>query len=163
VENNVNPTDIQAQRLEGVYVQLDVLLRQPEAVQRVYQPPRDAEWSVLQILGHLIEMIPYWLNACQTLIATTAEPPSFGRSLDAPERLEGVQRGAAAGLDELLKLLHDEVLAALGIIRGMSSADRQKKGIHVRRGEMTVVDIIELFIVVHFEEHLAQVRSSLGI
>jgi len=43
----------------------------------------------------------------------------------------------------------------------MSATERGKKGIHIRRGEMTVADIIEVFIVSHAEDHLAQVRQTL--
>ena len=115
----------------------------------------------MQTLGHLAEMIPYWLSHCQTLIAATAEPPHFGRSLDAPERLTGVERGAMGNPDELLRLLNDEIQAAANTIRQMSTAERGKKGIHHSRGEMTVADVIELLIVAHAEDHLAQVRAAL--
>jgi hypothetical protein len=43
----------------------------------------------------------------------------------------------------------------------MSAADRGKKGIHIRRGEMTVADVVEVFIVSHAEDHLEQVRAAL--
>ena len=42
-------------------------------------PGADA-WSAMQVLGHVTEMIPYWLNWCRVLIAATGEPPSFGRT-----------------------------------------------------------------------------------
>ena len=163
MENDTNPAETQARRLGIVYEQLAEVLRQPDAVQRLHKPTRDTEWSVIQILGHMLEMIPYWLTHCQVLIATTAEAPSFGRSLDAPERLEGVQRGAAGNPSELLQLLQDQIHTAMRVIRDMSPAERQKKGIHIRRGEMTVADIIEVFMVSHTEEHLAQIRTTLGV
>ena len=162
MENDTNPAETQARRLEIVYQQLAAVLRQPNAVQRLDKPPGETEWSIQQILGHMIEMIPYWLIHCRVLIATTTEPPPFGRALDAPERLAGVQRGATGNPGELLQLLHDEIRTAMSAIRGMSLAERQKKGIHIRRGEMAVADIIEVFIVSHAEEHLAQVRATLG-
>ena len=43
----------------------------------------------------------------------------------------------------------------------MSAAERGKKGVHVKRGEITVADIVELFIVAHAEEHVWQVRAAL--
>lgn len=162
MENDTNSAETQARRLEIVYDRLAAALRQPDALQRSNKPASDAEWSVIQILGHMIEMIPYWLTHCRALIATTAEPPHFGRSLDAPERLEGVQRGATRNPDELLHLLHDEIHTATKAIRGMTPAERQKKGVHIRRGEMTVAEIIEAFVASHAEDHLAQVRATLG-
>jgi hypothetical protein len=44
----------------------------------------------------------------------------------------------------------------------LSAAERAKRGVNAGRGEMTVAEVIESFIVGHAEEHLAQVRSALG-
>lgn len=153
-------SEAQARRLEAVHEQLMTLLTQPEVAQRLRLAPGDSDWSASQILGHMIEMIPYWLGHCRGLIAAT-EPPNFGRALDAPERLAGVNRGAIGNADELLRLLNDEVQAAVKTIRQMSMVERSKKGIHIRRGEMTVADIVELFIVAHAEDHLVQVQAVL--
>jgi hypothetical protein len=29
----------------------------------------------MQTLGHMTEMVPYWLNHCRVLIAATGDPP----------------------------------------------------------------------------------------
>lgn len=150
--------ETQAQRLEQVYDQVRMVFHQREGVTVA---PSEQEWSAMQILGHLVEMIPYWLHHCHHLIAATGEPPQFGRTLDAPERLAGVEQGASGNLDGLLQLLYDEVQSATQIIRQMSSVERGKRGVHSRRGEMTVADVIELLIVAHAEEHLAQLELVL--
>jgi len=46
-------------------------------------------------------------------------------------------------------------------IREMSAAERSKKGIHTKLGELTVADSVERLIVAHAEEHLEQIRSAL--
>jgi uncharacterized damage-inducible protein DinB len=158
-ENFAEP---QARRLESVSEQLAALLRQPEVAQRLRAAPGESEWSAMQTVGHMVEMIPYWLSHCRTLIAATGEPPRFGRTLDAPERLAGVERGAMGTPDDLLRQLNDEVQAAAKAIRQMSAAERGKKGLHLRRGEMSVADVVEVFVVAHAEEHLAQVQAALG-
>ncbi len=115
----------------------------------------------MQTLGHVTEMIPYWLNHCRTLIAATGTPPTFGRTPGSPERLAGVAHGASADPDALLRQLHAEVRAAASVIRQLSPAERGKRGISGERGEMTVAQAIESFIVEHAEEHLAQVQTAL--
>ena len=155
-----NPAEAQARRLESAYEQLAALMRRPDVAQRLRAAPGENEWSAMQTVGHIAEMIPYWLSHCRTLIAA-AEPPRFGRTLDAPERLAGVERGALGTPDEFLRVLNDEVQAAARAIRQMPAAERSRKGIHLRRGEMTVADVVEVFIVAHAEEHLAQVRAAL--
>ncbi len=150
----------QAQRLERVYEQLAALLNQADVAQRLRTAPSANEWSAIEVLGHIIEMIPYWLDHCQRLIAA-AEPPRFGRALDAPERLAGVEQATTRDPDELLRLLNHEVQKAVTVIRRLSSAERGKTGIHLRQGEMTVAEVIERFIVAHAEDHLSQIRTAL--
>ncbi len=114
--------EAQAQRLEQVSEHMSALLRRPEVAQRLRTIPGENEWSALQIVGHMVEMIPYWMNHCRTLIAATGEPPRFGRTLDAPERLAGVERGALGDPDGLLRVLNDEVQAAATTIRQQTSS-----------------------------------------
>ena len=163
MENDTNSAEAQAQRLEHVYQQLAALVRQPDVMRRLRTPTSENDWSAMQILGHMIEMIPYWLANCRVLIAATGAPPQFGRSLEAPERLEGVERGATGNPDQIMQQLREEVYAAMSVIRGISPAERHKQGVHISRGEMTVADIIEIFVVSHAEGHLAQVRATLGV
>jgi hypothetical protein len=134
----------QAERLENVAVGLSALLRQPEIARWASSPPLKGGWSVNQILGHVGEMIPYWMDKCRLLIAAST-PPVFGRDHEAEERLAGVARGANG---------------AAQAIRGMSLAERSQKGIHIRYGEMDVAQVIEQFIVAHAEEHLSQVDTA---
>jgi hypothetical protein len=75
--------------------------------------------------------------------------------------LAGVAHGAGADPDALLRQLHEEVREAASVIRQLSEAERVKRGISTERGEMTVAQVIELFIVDHAEEHLAQVQAVL--
>jgi len=153
--------ETQARRLERVSDEVAKLLREPKVASRLRVSPGESEWSAMQTLGHMTEMIPYWLHHCGVLIAATGEAPTFGRTPGSPERLAGVARGAAAPPDEMLAQLRDEVRRAAGTIRSWSKAERSKRGINPGRGEMSVADVIESFIVSHAEEHLAQVERAL--
>jgi len=153
--------EAQARRLERVYEQVAALLRDPDVASRLRTAPGENEWSAMQILGHMTEMIPYWLNHCRILIAATGPPPRFGRTPGSPERLAGVSRGATARPDGLLTQLEGAVRSAATAIRKLSTEERGKRGINSERGELTVAEVIESFIVGHAEEHLAQVQSAL--
>jgi hypothetical protein len=157
-----NPGESQARRLERVYDQVATLWREPGVAARLHTAPGEKEWSAMQTLGHVTEMIPYWFQHCRTLMAATGEPPAFGRKTDSPERLAGVSHGAGAKPDVLLGQLEREVRTAAGAIRKLTPAERSKRGIHSSRGPMTVTEVIESFIVGHAEEHLAQVQAALG-
>ena len=162
MENDKTQPETQAQRLEQVLHQLEVELQKPSAAQRFHHRAGESEWSAMQILGHMLEMIPYWLLDCQAIIAaTTDQPLKFGRGEDAPERLEGVESVANKTPQEVLPLLRQEITTATQSIRAMSPAEREKKGIHIRQGEITVADIIENVIVAHAEAHLGQIDKAL--
>jgi hypothetical protein len=156
-----SPSESQARRLERVYDEVARLLHEPGVTARLRAAPGENEWSAMQALGHMTEMIPYWLSHSHTLIAATGTPPSFGRTPGSPERLAGVAHGATAEPEALLGQLRAEVRAAADAIRKMSAADRAKRGINRERGEVTVAQVVESFIVGHAEEHLAQVQTAL--
>jgi uncharacterized damage-inducible protein DinB len=156
-----SPGEAQAKRIERVYEQVASLLAQPEVAARLRTAPGENEWSAMQTLGHVTEMIPYWLSHCRTLIAATGAPPEFGRTPGSPERLAGVAHGAAAEPHALLDQLRHEVRAAASAIRGLSAAEFGKRGRNRERGEMTVADVVESFIVRHAEDHLGQVQAAL--
>jgi uncharacterized damage-inducible protein DinB len=154
------PGEAQAKRLEQVYEQVARLLQDPGMASRLREAPGESEWSAMQTLGHMTEMIPYWLQHCRALIAATGKPPTFGRTAGSPERLAGVAHGASTQPDVLLTQLQHEVRSAASTIRKLSMAERSKRGMYTGRGEMTVAEVIESFIVGHAEEHLAQVRAA---
>ena len=156
-------SEMQAQRLERVYHQLNTLLHNPDVAPRFHTAPGEDAWSALQILGHLVEMIPYWLDHCHRLIAETHEQPQFGRTLDAPERLAGVEAATTSDATQLLSRLQQVVETAAKDIRHMTEAERHKTGRHVRQGTMTVAEVIEYFIIRHAEAHVIQVQEALKL
>jgi uncharacterized damage-inducible protein DinB len=159
----VSSGEIQAKRLEQVSDEVAKLLRDPKVASRLRTSPGENEWSAMQTLGHMTEMIPYWLHHCRVLIESTGDAPTFGRAPGSSERLDGVARGAVAQPDEMLARLQAEVRRAAATIRALSAAERSKRGINPERGEVSVAYVIESFIVDHAEEHLAQVKGTLRV
>jgi uncharacterized damage-inducible protein DinB len=162
-ENGLTSKESQARRLEEIGQQLVLLLQQPDVAPRIHSSHYENDWSVMQTLGHLVEMLPYWTNRCCVMISAVEEPLQFGRELDAPERLEGINHGTEMKLGEMIFILNQEIQGASQAIRSMSEKDRKKMGIHIRYGEISVTEAIERLIVTHSEEHLNQVRSALQI
>ena len=115
-----------ANRFETAGAALLAVLRRPETVERLRSAPGETEWSALETLGHVVEMIPYWLNHCRTLIAASGEPPAFGRTLESPERLAAVEEVEKLGPERLIELLEAEVEDASRAMRGMSAAWPQR-------------------------------------
>lgn len=153
--------EAQARRLESAVEAMIGLVQAHTAGADLRASPGEADWNTLQVLGHMVEMLPYWSGQIRRLMEAPGAPPPFGRTLEDPGRLAGVEHGATATTAELLSLLQDETRAAAAMIRGLSPEARAKTGIHPRRGEMSVNDIVEQFIIAHAEEHVEQVREAL--
>lgn len=153
--------DAEIRRLEDITRQLFSLLHQPAVLQRLRTAPSETDWSAMQVLGHMVEMIPFWLAECRKII-DAAEPPAFGRELNQPERLAGVEHGASGDVDELLRQWQAHVALAAVALRGYSAAERAKTGRHLRRGVMSVSDAVGTLIVAHAEDHLRQIQAALS-
>lgn len=160
MEQPVSTAAVQARRLEAVYAAIAAAFEEPGVLERLRSAPAD-EWSTMQILGHMVEMIPYWLSHCQAMIAAQDGPVKVGRALDASERLAGVERGAAATPEGLLQALGQAVTRGSAAIQAMTPAEREQRGEHVRLGAVTVAQLIEMTIITHAEDHLAQIRQTL--
>lgn len=156
-----DPRVAQAQRLEQIDDQLALLL-QANVTRKSHQLSTADEWSAIQTMGHIAEMIPYWLSQCEHLIAATGEPLPFGRQLDDPERLGGVKQGESWSLAEAGQQVSAALRTGAQAIREMPLAARGKRGLHSRFGVVSVAQIVERTVVAHAEEHLAQVRVALG-
>src|SRR5262245_63258767 len=105
---------MQASRLERVYDEVARVLRDAAVASRLRTAPGQDEWSAMQTLGHVTEMIPYWLDHCRVLMAATGAPPRFGRKPGSPERLAGVAHGASCERGALLSQLEKGVGSAAG-------------------------------------------------
>jgi hypothetical protein len=63
-----------AKRIEQVYDEVANLLQGPGVASRLRTSPAATEWSAIQTLGHMTEMIPHWLHHCRMLIEATGPP-----------------------------------------------------------------------------------------
>ncbi len=65
--------------------------------------PTEEEWSILQIVSHLNEAVPYWLGEVERVIA---EPGSkWGRGLEDADRLAAVDNPDALNVEEEIAVL----------------------------------------------------------
>ena len=125
-------------------------------------PATGEQWDAGQAWAHVAEFVPYWQGQIGTVVAGAEagqEPVPFGRTVEDAGRIGAIEAGRdqppadqmahlAAALDRLRTYL-------LGLGEGAWSA----RGLHPRRGEMTVADITERFVVAHLEEHADQLQK----
>ena len=67
--------------------------------------PSEDEWSILQILSHLTEAIPYWLSEVETVVA--APGSKWGRGLQDSNRLAAVTDPEKLSVEDVRKQIEE--------------------------------------------------------
>lgn len=123
----------------------------------------EADWGPREVLGHVDEMLPYWTDQLELVLAgdpATAVP--FGRVATDQSRLDriGADREKPAGA------LLDEIAAGLervgAFVDRLGPADLDRLGVHPTRGDITIGESLERFFIAHLEDHNAQLRTILA-
>jgi hypothetical protein len=120
--------------------------------------PGDSEWSAAEIVGHVIELEPYWAGQAAFLAAHPGA--EVGRGLDDPVRLSGPDQGTALSARDARTRLAQSGEQAAEILRKLPESAWSIRG-SWRGTEMTVDQLIEQHLIVHVREHLEQVTAVL--
>lgn len=122
----------------------------------------EATWGPPEVLAHVEEMLPFWLGEMERIIAGSAEPAPFGRVATDPVRSAIIGRDRTLPTRELFDRLDADVARYERRLPALSAADLARRGLHPRRGEMTVAELLDDFVVRHLEEHASQLRDALA-
>ncbi len=112
----------------------------------------------MEILGHVAEMHYSYVARAENLIATPGAP--LGRDMQSPERLAGIEQGAAGSLEEALEQLDRAREYALAFLERLRADQMPIAGHHQALGPMTVRDVFARTIVGHARNHLEQLRAT---
>jgi DinB superfamily len=120
-------------------------------------PGGEERWEAGQVWAHLAEFPAYWLAQAQRVIAQPTQPPvPFGRVKTDAGRLEAIERDRHTDPAALLERVRSSLAEATDAVRSWDDATWRLRGVHPARGEMSVEQIVERFIVEHLEEHADQ-------
>jgi hypothetical protein len=139
---------------------------EPWPLSRAYGAEPESDWGPKEVLAHVAEMVPYWLAQTEAILAAPsdpAEPLPFGRIATDPERIASIGRDRALPAIELLAGIDAGLADVLARLDALGPADRARRGVHLRLGEMAVEAIVERFIVGHLEEHVRQLEEILAL
>ena len=133
----------------------------PWPLATVFDTSDEAEWGPPEVLAHVSEMAPYWLGEIERILAGGPEPVPFGRVATDTLRLGVIERDRSLPPRELYDRI-DSALDRLGRRwPTLTSADRERVGVHPRLGEMTIAAIADRFLVSHVDEHVRQLGDIL--
>jgi hypothetical protein len=127
----------------------------------------EAEWGPPEVLAHVAEMIPFWQGEMERILAGPSSgadgPVRFGRLATDTNRLGILERDRSLPPAELYDRI-DAALERFGRrLATLTPDELDRQGVHPRRGEMTVADIADTFVVSHLADHAVQLEGILGL
>ena len=125
--------------------------------------PSEEEWSILQILSHVKEATPYWLNEIKRVL----EQPGceWGRGLQDGARLAAVSNPGDLPFEKTLFdvfLLKDEVRVALSTLTEEQLKIESPHRNFAKFGNKPVSFMIGHFIDEHLAGHHGQIQRNLS-
>ena len=159
-----NP-NVEAIRLsvQKSYTELNQLIDGPLASldsAKLYQPPVENEWSIMQNLAHVAEIMPYWANEIEKLVARPGQ--NFGRTMQHEARLQAIREHGSDSLEQMKTALPGSYARLQEVLSKLTDSDLELTGIHSRYGEKSLDWFIEEFVTQHLINHVEQIRICLA-
>jgi hypothetical protein len=142
--------------------------RAPWPLSDVYGPGPESSWGPPEVLAHVGEMLPYWLGEIERILdpheqaAAGGEPVPFGRLEGDTLRVGLIGRDRAFPIRELIARIDASADRVAARLETLTDDDAARSGLHPKRGQMAVSDMLEPFIVGHIEGHVRQLREILA-
>lgn len=122
-------------------------------------PPKEGEWSVAQVLGHVAEMQPFWVR--KALLMATLENPNIARSPEeAQQRLRAVAETERMPWPELQRRVEEAGSQAVTLVRRLREKDLRRLGTRGDGSVITIQQLVERTVAEHVQEHARQVRAT---
>jgi hypothetical protein len=151
-------------RISRIETSVQELIDTAEALpgQVLYAEPEPSEWPVMSILAHVVELMPYWAKQALEVSSRAEDGQPFGRTHDDPDRIGAVQQHGRDSLDSMLPRVRSACTEAVQTLRQIPPDRWTRTARHANRGNMTVEQIVDQFLVSHVEEHLSQARAAIA-
>ncbi|MGG2091824.1 DinB family protein [Bacillus sp. S13(2024)] len=125
--------------------------------------PNEEEWSVMQILCHLVEAVPYWLDEIEQLLEAPGK--EWGRGLQNEDRLAAVKKGKVDSTS-LSDVLNELEALKPQVEQTLNKLDEEKLTMEApsrnpRFGTKPILFIVDHLLVEHTSKHLGQIERNL--
>lgn len=123
--------------------------------------PSDEAWSVQEIVAHVEEVIPYWLNEIERVRQTPGA--EWGRGLQDEARLAAVAKAGERSISDMLVRIEGMkslVAERLGALTD-EELKREAPSRNPRFGTKPAQFIVDHLLVEHVAKHLGQIQRNL--
>jgi uncharacterized damage-inducible protein DinB len=123
--------------------------------------PAEDKWSVMEVLCHLEEVIPYWLTELQETIKSPQTP--WGRGLQHEGRLAAVAIAHERNVSEVLQNLIDSKQQVQDVLGAISEEQLriEAESRNPRFGKKPLSFIVEHLLKEHLVTHLNQIMRNI--
>src|SRR6266550_8674373 len=104
--------------------------------EKLYIPSGENEWSIMQILAHIVEIMPYWAGEIEKLVAAPGQ--NFGRTMQHAGRLRAVNEHGRDSLAQIKEALPGSYLRLEEVLGRLKDSDLELTGRHVKFGEQSL-------------------------
>jgi hypothetical protein len=122
--------------------------------------PAEDVWSVMEILGHVSEFVPYW--TAQAVQIARHPDEQWGRTHTDTARVDAVNRARSGSLADVTGEIRSGAETAAARLRALSDGElaTEAMGRNPRWGLKPASFVVEHLVVQHVEKHLGQIRRN---
>lgn len=151
--------------IESIQTSLDQIIETVSGLseETIRWNPSGEEWSIMQIISHLNEALPYWLGEIATVVRTPGS--QWGRGLQDPARLAAVANTDQQSVADELKKLAQVKADVQSQLSGLSADTLAQESPHrnfAKFGNKPVFFIADHFIDEHAAGHYNQIQRNLS-
>ena len=151
--------------IQSIQASLSEIISAVESLseETIRRKPSEEEWSILQILSHLVEAVPYWLGEVERVVQVPGS--DWGRGLQDSDRLAAVTDTEKLSVKQVIAevaLLGQDVESGL---QGLTPEILKQESPHrnfAKFGHKPVSFIIDHFIEEHVAGHAGQIQRNLS-
>ncbi|GAC1375636.1 MAG: hypothetical protein NVS2B12_33750 [Ktedonobacteraceae bacterium] len=126
---------------------------------KLYEVPQPGEWTLMESLAHIREIMPYWANEITKLVAHPDQ--KFGRTKEDEARIRAIDEHKNDSLAAARAALPDSYMYLDKVLTTLKDSDLALKGRHSKFGEQNLDWFIKEFVTDHLTNHNQQIRVSL--
>lgn len=126
---------------------------------KLYEAPAENEWTIMQNLAHIVELMPYWAGEIEKVVNAPGE--TFGRTQQDEGRLRAISEHGADSLEEVKAALPGSYARLDEVLGSLRDSYLELIGKHVRYGEKSLEWVIEEFVTNHLRGHVEQIKGCL--
>lgn len=150
--------------IQSIQETIDEIVRvSKELSEEVIQwKPAEDKWSIIEVLCHVEEATPYWLNEVQALLKSPGI--EWGRGLQHEGRLAAVAKAGERSTSDVLQGIEKSKAQVQEILGTISEADLkvESPSRNPRFGTKPLQFIIDHLLVEHLITHLNQIKRNIG-